>query len=146
MMRAAGLVLAVAVLCVSCAGPTTSDSALLSQAGRSAQSAVSELQTVDLAARTQLGDHAWWSYTDVVVTSSEDSMSAIEGTFDSRQPPTVDTDAVYQRTTKALSDAADLVTAMRISVRRHDTASLRRQTAQIAPLVRRLNRLGKLAP
>ena len=138
------LVLGLVALCASCAGPTVSDSALLSQASRSAQTAVSQLQTVDLAVRTQQRGDAWWSYTDVVVTSSEDALTSVEGTFDSRQPPSRTTDAAYRRTAKALADASELVTQIRISVRRGDLDSLRRQRARIAPLVKRLERLEGL--
>jgi hypothetical protein len=146
--RAARLALGVSVLaCLlsACAGPTVSAQAMRSQAGRSALSVVSELQTVDLAVRTQLRGDAWWSYTDVTVTSAEHGVSTIEGTLTSRQPPP-GTDPVYRRTSDALAAATDLVTEVRIAVRRQDTSELTRLRKEIPPLVKELESIGRLAP
>jgi hypothetical protein len=146
--RAAGLPLVVTVLAcllAGCAGPTASAQAMRSQAGRSALSVVSELQTVDLAARTQLRGDAWWSYTDVTVTAAEDAVGTVESTLTSRQPPP-GTDQVYRHTSDALAAATDLVTEVRIAVRRKDAAELARLRKEIPPLIRELERIGRLAP
>jgi hypothetical protein len=137
--------LLVSVLASACAGPTVSPAAMRSQAGRSALSVVSELQTVDLAVRTQLRDDAWWSYTDVTVTAAEDAVSTIESTLTSRQPPS-GTDPVYRRTSDALAAATDLVTEVRVAVRRKDEAELTRLRKEIPPLVKELEKIGRLAP
>ncbi len=140
------LILAVLLSLVgACAGPTVSAQAMRSQAGRSALSVVSELQTVDLAVRTQLRGDAWWSYTDVTVTAAEHAVSTIESTLTSRQPPP-GTDEVYRRTSDALAAATDLVTEMRIAVRREQEAELARLRQEIPPLVSELERIGRLAP
>lgn len=144
--RAAPLLLVLLALLVSaCAGPTVSGQAMRSQAGRSALSVVSELQTVDLALRTQLRDDAWWTYTDVTVTEAEQAVSTIESTLTSRQPP-AGTDPVYSDTSAALAAATDLVTQVRIAVRREDEAELTRLRAKIPPLVKELEKIGRLAP
>lgn len=146
--RSTGLPLLLALLaCLvsACAGPTVSAQAMRSQAGRSALSVVSELQTVDLAVRTQLRGDAWWSYTDVTVTAAEHAVSTIEGTLTSRQPPP-GTDRVYRRTSDALAAATDLVTEVRIAVRREDEAELARLSEEIPPLVSELEKIGRLAP
>lgn len=140
------LILAVLLSLLSaCAGPTVSAQAMRSQAGRSALSVVSELQTVDLAVRTQLRGDAWWSYTDVTVTAAEHAVSTIESTLTSRQPPP-GTDEVYRRTSDALAAATDLVTEVRIAVRREQEAELARLRQEIPPLVSELEEIGRLAP
>jgi hypothetical protein len=73
---------------VSCAGPTLDDEDMRSQASRSAGSAVSALQTMRLAVQAQLDGKAWWRFTDVAVTDVESTLTTVESTLASRQPPT----------------------------------------------------------
>jgi hypothetical protein len=122
-----------------------SESALDSQAERSTQAAVSELRTVELATKVQLAGDAWWSYTDEMVTASETTLGAVESTFTSRQPPNRAADPVYEETSTALAAASDLVTQMRIAVRRHDEPEVTSLRQRIPVLVARLTRAGKAA-
>jgi hypothetical protein len=128
-----------------CAGPTVSESALNSQAERSTQAAVSELRTVSLATKVQLDGDAWWSYTDEIVTASEKTVGTVESTFTSRQPPTRATDRVYDKTSTALAAASDLVTRMRIAVRRHDEPEVSSLRQRIPDLVAQLTSAGRAA-
>jgi hypothetical protein len=132
-----------ALVLTGCAGPTVSESALESQATRSTQAAASELSTVELATGVALDGDAWWAYTDDVVTASEKTVGAVEATFTSRQPPDSAVDRLYDQTSAALADAADLVTHMRIAVRRHDQAEVSRLRQGIPDLVDRLIRAGQ---
>lgn len=147
MTRASGWPAGAVLLLVltGCAGPTVSESALTSQATRSTQAAVSELRTVELATGVQLDGDAWWAYTDEVVTASEKAVGAVEATFTSRQPPGPAVDKIYDQTSTALSDAADLVTSIRIAVRRHDEPEVSRLRQRIPDLVEQLGRAGKAA-
>src|SRR4051794_25104600 len=105
--RLSALVAAVAVV-AACAGPTYTDSALRSQASRSASAAVSELETMKLVVEAQLEGKSWWQYTDVVVTDSESTLSSIEGTFASRQPPSSASTRVRAKVVDALGNAVDV--------------------------------------
>jgi hypothetical protein len=139
-MRAAlaAVAAASAALLAGCAGPTATGSALGTQAESSLLAMVSELRTGELAARTQLAGRSTWRFCDVVVTDAESSGSSVEATFSSRQPPTAASDALYERTSRQLSDAADLLTDLRVAVRRHDTASMRETTRAMSATSRRL--------
>ena len=133
-----------AVTTTGCVGPTTSDAAVRRQAVLSTEAAASELSTADLAVRTQLAGEAWWPYTDVVVTAAEGTVSTVEQTFASRQPPRT-TGPLYVHTGDALGRAADLVTDLRLAVRREDTAELRRLLRDVRPVLRRLDAVARSA-
>jgi hypothetical protein len=140
--RAALMLLALATLLVTaCAGPTVSDHAMRSQASRSAESAVSEVETIRQAIEAQLDGNAWWRYTDVVVTSSESALSSIESTLSSRQPPTPESAQARQQVVAALGDAADLATSVRIAVRDHDTSKLQASLADLGKVSDQLSAL-----
>jgi hypothetical protein len=127
--------LAVALLLVSCAGPTYTEEQMRSQASRSANSAVSDLETLRLVVRAQLDGNTWWQYTDVVVTDSEGSLSWIESTLSSRQPPNEQSAGARAVVVQALGDAVDLAQAVRIAVRDNDEDHLR----QLLPRLRHLS-------
>ncbi len=135
---AAGLVAAVTSLVAGCAGPTLTESALTTQAQSSLEAMVGELRTGELAARTQLAGRSTWRFCDVVVTDAESSGGSVESTFSSRQPPTPASDPLYDRTSQQLSDSVDLLTDLRVAVRRHDTASMRETTRAMAGMSARL--------
>jgi hypothetical protein len=132
------------VLLSGCVGPTTNETALRKQASMSAQSAVSELETVELVTRTRIRGNAWWAYTDLTVTSSEKAIGTIADTFGSRQAPSPSLDSLYERVSGALSDAADLVTQVRVAVRRHDVAQLRKLDKRLAEMSSRLQKLEQV--
>lgn len=138
--RAVAMVLAVvgtAGVATGCAAPTTSDAEVRRQAQLSVEAALSELATVDLATRTQLRGDSFWGSTDVTVTASEGAVSTVEQTFTSRQPPRT-TGPLWSRTGEALGRAADLVTDVRLAVRRHDERELRSLLRDVGPVQRRL--------
>jgi hypothetical protein len=140
--RGSVAVAVVVALASGCAGPTYSESALRSQASRSASSAVSELETIRLVVTAQLSGDSWWQYTDVVVTDSESALTAIESTFASRQPPNAESTRVRFTVVEALGDAVSLAEAVRIAVRHDDLPKLRLLSAKIPKLVNRLNHLA----
>jgi hypothetical protein len=135
-------VVAVAMLITSCAGPTYTDSAMRSQASRSASSAVSELETMRLVVGSQLGNRSWWQFTDVLVTDSEKTLSTIESTLSSRQPPTAGSAEARARVVQALGDAVNLSESIRIAVRDDDEPRLHRLGRQLPPLISRLSHLS----
>jgi hypothetical protein len=131
----------VALLCCGCAGPTLTDRAMRSQASRSAESAVSEIETIKLALQTQLDGKAWWRFTDVLVTDSESALSSIESTLSSRQPPSRETADVRAEVVTALGDAVDLAAEARIAVREHDEARLEQLISDLDDMSGRLSGL-----
>lgn len=117
----AAILLAVA----GCAGPTPDGAAATAAAKSSLQAMVSALRTTDLAASTQLQERAWWQFTDAAVTDAEAVATSVESTYTSRQPPAGSL-PLYRSTSKGLSDAAELVTEVRVAVRSRDCAEVRR--------------------
>jgi len=138
---ATGAAAALLIGLAACAVPTVTDHALVSQASRSAGSMVSEVRTAHLAAKSQLEGDTWWRYTDVVVTDAESAASTIEDTFGSRQPPSRDVEPTYRKTVATLSEAADLVTDLRIAVRRHDESGIRDLLPRLAAAADALEQL-----
>jgi hypothetical protein len=139
-VRIAAVLIGVVILS-GCAGPTTNDDAMRSQAARSANSATSEIETLKLAVTTQLDGNAWWRFTDVVVTDSETALDSINSTLASRQPPSTKTEAIRADTVTALGDAVDLAIDVRIAVRRHDESTLE---SLLPKLTQMSDRLGAL--
>jgi hypothetical protein len=133
----------VGCLLVGCAGPTVRDSAIHSQAQKSADAMVSQLRTVLLATRGVLDDKMWWRFADRVVSDSEEAATTVEATFSSRQPPSDSSKPVYERVSKQLADAADLVTSMRVAVRMHDAAEVKSLEPKLASTADDLERLSK---
>jgi hypothetical protein len=126
-----------AALTAACAAPTTSTSEVRRQAHLSAEAALSELATVELATRTRLRGDAFWTSTDVTVTASEGALSTVEQTFTSRQPPRP-AGPLWSRTGDALARAADVVVDVRVAVRRHDEHELRTLLPDLRSVQRRL--------
>jgi hypothetical protein len=132
---------AAVIACAGCAGPTLTDHAMRSQASRSAESAVSEVETIRLAVQTQLDGNAWWQFTDILVTDSETALSSIESTLSSRQPPSDETAQVRNTVVAALGDAVDLAAATRIAVRSHDDSRLEQLVSDLGDMSNRLSKL-----
>jgi hypothetical protein len=131
------------VLCavMSCAGPTLDSEDMRSQASRSAGSAVSALQTMRLAVQAQLDGKTWWRFTDVTVTDVESTLTTIQSTLSSRQPPTIGSARVAKEVVTVLSSAADLAREVRIATRDHDDARLRQLLDQLQPISSHLSDL-----
>jgi hypothetical protein len=142
--RALAALLLVVPVGAGCAGPTVTDDAVRTQAVLSSEAAASELGTVEMAVRAQLGGRTWWSFTDVTVTASESAAGTIEETFVSRQPPSR-SGPLYRRTGDVLAEAADLTTDVRIAVRRHDEAELQLLVREVAPVLDALDRIARAA-
>jgi hypothetical protein len=134
-----------AIVLTGCAGPTIRDQAVYNQAEKSATAMVSELRTVLVATKVQLASDSWWRYADVVVTDSETSATSIQSTFTSRQPPSRSSNRIYADTSTALSDAADLVTQMRVALRQRDVPTMEKLRPKIAKAAADLESLEKRA-
>jgi hypothetical protein len=139
-VRVAALVL-VASSVVGCAGPTLDSEDMRSQASRSAGSAVSALQTMKLAVQAQLDRKAWWRFTDVTVTDAETTLSTIESTLSSRQPPSPGSARVTNDVLDVLGNASDLARKIRIATRDHDDARLRQLMRQLPTISSSLSAL-----
>jgi hypothetical protein len=122
---ATAAVVAGAAILAACVGPATTAASYRGKALRAANDALSQAETVALTTRELLAGRVLVRYADVVFSTSENSLTSIQGSFDSIQPPNNDNsdkqrDALDQALTAAASAAADI----RIASRRDDTAQL----------------------
>jgi hypothetical protein len=83
-----------------------------------AESALSNVETVRLAARTASAGNAFGPYMTVIVSDAEEGLSGLQGTFDSIQPPDERADTLSQQLDTLLSDALAHVREVRVAGRR----------------------------
>ncbi len=89
-----------------------------------AESALSNVETVRLVAHTASAGNAFGPYTTLVVSDAEESLSGLQGTFDSIQPPDGRADALGKDLDTLLGDALEHVRDVRVAARRGELAQL----------------------
>jgi hypothetical protein len=119
-------------------GPARTLGKYRGKAATTAKAAGSDVNTVLLVARAASAGKAFGPYTALVVSYAEESVSGVQGTFDSIQPPDVLADALRSQLDDLLSDALDHVSRVRIAARRGQLAQLE-EVAQ--PLVQDARKL-----
>lgn len=89
-----------------------------------AESALSNVETVRLAARNAARDRAFGPYVSVVVSDAEEAVGGVQSTFGSIQPPDGDADKLAATLDEILGDALDHVRDVRVAARRGQLAEL----------------------
>jgi hypothetical protein len=112
-------------------GPARTFGKYNGKAVSTADSAISDVRTVALVARARRDRNVFGPYTSVVISDAEESVSGVQGTFDSIQPPDARADALQKELDDLLGAAVDQVQAARIAARRSDSRAL---AALVAPL------------
>jgi hypothetical protein len=120
------VVVAVAAIALTaCVGPARTTSVYTDKAHKTAQDALSQLETARLAVETSARGSLQDAYLQTVLTDAEDAISSIQNTFDSIQPPdTSASDALRDELDELLGEASDGMATLRIAARRGDTDSL----------------------
>ena len=119
--------MAVTGACVSHpVGPARTAGKYEGKAVSTAESALSNVQSVRLATRAGSDGHAFGPYLSITVSEQEDALSGVEGTFGSIQPPDSRSDDLRDELLSLLSDASDHVGVVRIAVRRGQLDDLAR--------------------
>ncbi|MEU4191902.1 hypothetical protein AB0E69_08400 [Kribbella sp. NPDC026611] len=137
----AGGLLMVLVL-AGCGSP---DQKLRDNAAQTAREALSEVNTTRLAVE-QLRSHRLWPQpAGQIVKDAEKSLGKAASGFSSQQPTTGESTRLYEQTTKALGDAEDAVTAVRIALGNDDLAAAERQLDPLRTSGTDLERIGELA-
>ena len=103
-----------------------------------AESVLSSVQTVRLAARVGSDGDAFGPYVSVVLSESEDAVAKAQGSFDRIQPPDAWSDRTRARLGRLLDRSNDLVSRLRISARRGELDRLEAQARPLQPLAHRL--------
>lgn len=134
--RVLGTVLLVLLLALTGCAPRTPDAeSWTDQALQALDDVGSEVATAGLVLRQERSGRATDELTQTVVLDSEEAAGTTADGFASAQPPPGQ-DEEYARVTTALSDAADLLSEVRIAVVREDTG-------RYADLVERLDKAGR---
>jgi hypothetical protein len=117
--RAAAFTLVLAVGCTPHpVGPARTSGKYEGKAVTTAESALSRVETVRLAAEVAGDDGAFGPYLSVLISDQEDALSGLQGTFASIQPPNERSDDVRAELVELLNVAIDDVAAARIAIRR----------------------------
>ena len=103
-----------------------------------AKGALSDVATVELAARTASRGRAFGPYVSAVVSDAEEALSKVQGTFDSIQPPNGQADKVQSELDGLLSDALDHVRDVRVAARRGELADLAKTAEPLGDDVKKL--------
>jgi len=133
---AATLLPVAATLLAGCVAPAPTVSAYEGKAVKSAQAALSELETARLAVQAAEVGRLPETTLETVLSDAEDAYSSVQQTFDSVQPPE-DPAADRLRTTldDLLTSGSDGLQQLRILARRHheaQVASIARGLATVA--------------
>jgi hypothetical protein len=118
----------VALLLAACSshpvGPARTFATYEGKALVSAESALSAVETVRLAAGAGADGNATGAYLGEVVSDQEEALSSVQGTFGSIQPPDGRADRLRSELDELMSQSLEHVTDVRVAVRRGELAEL----------------------
>ena len=139
--RACAAAALAAALVSGCVGPATTEDAYRGKALHAAHDAVSQLQTARLTVQTMLAGRLQHLYTETVLSDTEDSLSSVQQSFDSIQPPNTEVaDKLRSDLDDLLSAGNDSLGDLRIAARRHDDATLRSVTHDVDSTIAKLDK------
>jgi hypothetical protein len=114
-----------AVLALTGCVTTAVNSGAYVENGKAAlDSTISATASAQLALQARLSGDAPRTFTDVVVTESEQSIAPIESSFGGVDPPTPSDDALRDAVLDAVGTAGDALSDARVAIRRDDMTAL----------------------
>jgi hypothetical protein len=113
-------------------GPARTFASFERKATTTAESALSAVETVRLAAQAGADGNGTGPYLGQVVSEQENALSGVQGTFGSIQPPDSRADQLRAELDELMSDALEHVVDVRIAIRRGDLAGLADTAAPLA--------------
>jgi hypothetical protein len=135
------IVTAVVGATASCAGPTHGDGDYTLKMASTAGALGSSAQTVVMAAGLAADNRGFRPYISDVISQAEDDATSVQETFDSRQPPTADSDALRQRADQTFEKVVSAITDARVAARSDDSAGLASSAQQLRKLIPDLQKL-----
>ena len=145
-MRKLLALVALAVL-PACVGPALWYDAYEGKAGATAAQMQSTVETARFVALVAGRGKTLAAYVGVALSDAEHDASAIQGAFDSIQPPSPRADRLRDQLDALLSKAASTISQMRIAARRDRLADLQRVAQPLSTLSDQLERFaGEHAP
>src|SRR5690349_3217036 len=114
-----------AAMSTACVGPATTTDAYRGKVVHASDAALSEVRTVTLAARSLVDGRLFTAYADVLISDAEESLSSVQGQFDSIQPPDDHvSDELRDALDTLLSAGLGEVSTLRIALRRDHVEGL----------------------
>jgi hypothetical protein len=131
-----------AACCVAgCVAPAPTLSAYEGKAAKTAQAALSEVETARLAVQTATAGRLPQPTLETALGDSEDAVSSVQQSFDSVQPPdTPDADRLRSVLDDLLAASSDGLAQLRIQARRGNTAQLAATAESLAAVAAGLAR------
>ena len=127
----------------ACVGPALWYDAYEGKAGGTAAQMQSTVETARFVALAAGRGKALSAYVGVALTDAEQDASAIQGAFDSIQPPNPNADRLRDELDPLLSKAASVISEMRIAARRDRLPDLQRMAQPLQALSDQLERFAK---
>ena len=112
------------------------------KAQNSAEAALSSVETTRLVLQLARDGDAPGTYLSVLVGEAETDVSSVEGGFASVQPPDHESDELRREVGDALHEASDVISEVRIAVRRNQLSSLDQFSEPLAKVSDDLKRLS----
>jgi signal transduction histidine kinase len=139
-----GCMILLTVVTTNCAGSARTPTAYRLKARSSAKAALSAVETATLAARLVHERRTFSTYVSVVLDSAERDATATESTFASIQSPSRASDRLRNQISRALNDASDAISKMRIAARREEWPELLDVAQSLPKLADQLQRYSEL--
>jgi hypothetical protein len=127
-----------AALLGGCTSPSSSYDDYQRKATHTADEIDSLAQTALLAARTSSRGNATGPYLQVVISTAEDDAGQVQNTFESVQPPDRQSDTLRTKLLSLLNDVGDVLTKLRVAVKRGELDRLAGIAAPLTDLTKRL--------
>ena len=141
MKAVAGVV--IALLAAGCVSPSRTDRDYELKAGNTAKAVASSVATAMLGAKAAGQHKATGNYLSVLLGAAEKDASAVQGTFDSVQPPSKEADKLRKRVDDLLAAALDGLSQLRVTVRRSQLDLLPALAGELKPTLDGLEQLAK---
>jgi hypothetical protein len=127
----------------ACVGPALWYAAYEGKAGATAAQMQSAVETARFVALVAGRGKVLSAYVGVALTDAEGDASAIQGAFDSIQPPSPKADRLRDQLDPLLSKAASVISEMRIAARRDRLPDLQRMAQPLQALSDQLERFAE---
>ena len=113
------------------------------QAGATAETVASAVETARLAVQAGSQDKAFGRYLAQVLADASEDADAAQGTFDAIQPPDGRADELRDHLDELLGQATDTLAELRIAARRGQTAELAEPATPLTGLADRLHQFAE---
>jgi hypothetical protein len=124
-----------------CVGPSRTDADYHRKASNSAEAMRSAVESARLVADLVLRDRMFDPYASVAASEAEQAADGVISAFDSVQPPSTDADAVREKFDAVFEEASGALSDLRIAVRRHLVADIRKAADDLAAVSAKLEPL-----